>query len=135
MLAAIAIPNVLRARIAAKNAAAVSALQSASAASQAFYAEHNTYPQSLGELYHTDIPYIDKDLASGKKYGYNFKIIDTNNDETFLVTAMPGSEVTGASSFCAVEDGVVRSDSSGRTIWDYSSCRSLRPYKSSRYKY
>ena len=126
IIAAIAIPNLLRARIAANESAAASQLRTLNTA-QVSYASnypavgYGTLAQLGGAIPCTPASgtacLIDNSLATnyaGKgKSGYNFEIANPNPGQ-YVAAATPitvGS--TGQNSFCAVEDGVVRKDTTG----------------------
>ena len=118
LLAAIAIPNLLRARLAANESAAIAALKTVASAAHTFRAANPAYPTSLGDLF-TDLtpPYIDSVLASGTKQGYVFNLTPvtstgpdpTTGDSGFEVVADPVSEgVTGNRYFFVDTSGVIR---------------------------
>ena len=87
LLAAIAIPNFLRARSMAQEAAASASLQTIAAAQIQYKANTSNYA-SLLELGGTNPPYIDLSLAQGTKQGYEF-YFTTDNQSYFYVTAVP----------------------------------------------
>jgi type IV pilus assembly protein PilA len=125
IIAAIAIPNLLRARIAANES---SAAASARTLVTSMVSYSNIYPgvgyaAVLADLGPSAadpcVPatagacLIDAVLASGTKSGYAFTAAGANPVNgvftQFLVTAIPLSlNTTGAKGFCAVEDDVVR---------------------------
>ncbi|MFH1645894.1 MAG: type II secretion system protein, partial [Candidatus Omnitrophota bacterium] len=71
LLAAIAIPNLLRARHNANESAAIAALRTISAASESFRAAQTptTYPASLAALGAAVPPYIDNVLSAATAAG------------------------------------------------------------------
>jgi len=71
LLAAIAIPNLLRSRISAQEAAAAAALYKILLAEDQWRIAHGSYA-NLSQLDDETPPYIDAALASGTKYEYNF---------------------------------------------------------------
>lgn len=106
LIAAIAIPNLLKSRMAANEASAVSSIRTIATASLTYQAEKAIYPPTLDELRQGNM--IDPALASGIKYGYRFTY--TSTGDHFFVVAVPvkpGS--TGDRNFCAGDDAVVRS--------------------------
>jgi len=116
LLAAIAIPNLLRARLAANESAAIAALKTVASAAHTFRAANPAYPTSLGDLF-TGLtpPYIDSVLASGTKQGYSFNLTavtstgGTAGDSGFEATANPVSVgVTGNRYFFVDTSGVIR---------------------------
>jgi type IV pilus assembly protein PilA len=124
IIAAIAIPNLLRARIASNESAAVGALRTLNT-SQISY--NSTYPSigfasSLAALSQGDSTcsppdsggacLIDSALASGTKSGYSFSLSGTGStapSETYQFIAAPLSpNQTGIRYFCSFADAVVR---------------------------
>jgi len=121
IIAAIAIPNFLRARIAANEASAVSSVRSIIAAENTF---RETYPdqgyscslQNLGGSggSATGAGLIDQELASGQKHGYIMQL-ENCSQEGYSVSAQPVTRnTTGSRTFCAHEDGVVRASRGSR---------------------
>ncbi|MFH1621914.1 MAG: DUF4190 domain-containing protein [Candidatus Omnitrophota bacterium] len=126
MLAAIAIPNLLRARHNANEAGAIYNMKVISTAAQSYNAVNDRFPENISELAYADPPYINKELASGAQYGYIFTIVDTNSDNAFLATAIPKEKgVTGTRSFCATDDGVIKQDLEGKNIYTIYTCEGL----------
>ena len=74
LLAAIAIPNLLRARISAQESAAAAALHTVAAAEIQWRATNATYA-TLANLGAANPPYIDATLATGTKQGYTFTAV------------------------------------------------------------
>jgi hypothetical protein len=121
IIAAIAIPNLLRARIAANEASAAAAIRTIMVAELRY---RETYPDQgytcrLENLAGngssaTAAGLIDQGLASGQKTGYVFQL-DECTQESFTVSAQPlNRNVTGVRTFCAKEDGVVRASKGAR---------------------
>jgi len=114
MLAAIAIPNFLRAKVSAQEAAAAAGLHTITAAEIQYRATNPTYAY-LSRLDDGDLPYIDSELASGTKHGYKFSV-DVVSEEMFYATAEPQSS-SMAHSFYIDEDGILcRSDAVNRPV-------------------
>lgn len=128
IIAAIAIPNLLRSRIAANESSAVGQVRTINTA-EITYA--STYPkagfsaslEALGgsvpcNVTSTTACLIDQVLASGQKSGYRFtyEASDTDGDQvldTYFVQAVPIQPgTTGVRSFCSDESGVIRSTTS-----------------------
>lgn len=138
IIAAIAIPNLLQARVAANEASAVASLRTINTAMLAYL---NNYPDvgyaptiaALGGST-CDAPdqngacIIDNVLSSGTKSGYSFTAagIGPAPSYQYLSVAMPLSN-GGNRSFCATEDGVVFYDPTGSTISDQNTCVALTP--------
>ena len=122
IIAAIAIPNLLRARIAANEAAAVASVRTLNTAEISY---QSTYPTvgftcrlaSLGgngaSAPSADrAQLIDDRLAGGQKYGYQFALencVNTETDHKYQVVAFPlARNQTGVRTFCSDESGVVK---------------------------
>jgi prepilin-type N-terminal cleavage/methylation domain-containing protein len=119
LLAAIAIPNLLRARLNANEAAAKSTLKTIVAAATSYAsAAGGQYPGDLNTLTSASPPYLDDTLddSSGTpdKQGYYFDYNQGNSSYSFWVNAAPVSAgTTGNNYFYVDEGGVVCSDTSG----------------------
>lgn len=115
LVAAIAVPNLIAARRAANEAAAISSMRQISVAQADYQTNFGKYG-TMDELAAQSL--IDQKLASGRRSGYRFAIeVMTNEDniEGFVVTAVPISEMSGTRSFYVDETLVVRgADKSGR---------------------
>ncbi len=125
LLAAIAIPNLLRARLQANEAAATAALHTISAAQQSFRSANADYA-TLTELGAAAPPYIDIILGCADntcdKQGYGYTTT-VNDATTFCATAIPTTvDVSGSRSFCVREDGVIRVDPEGAAIATHAAC-------------
>ncbi len=129
LLAAIAIPNLLRARLQANESAAIAACKTlASAAFSWNTANNGTYVgATLAGLSGATPEYIDDDIGDGAKQGYTYAS-PTLTLTTFAYTAQPVTpNVTGVRSFCVSEDGVVRVQAAGGAIADRAACILLGP--------
>jgi len=115
LLAAIAIPNLLRARHNANEAASIAALKTISAACESFRAAQTptTYPASLAALGVAVPPYIDNALAgavnaAAARQGYFFTYARQNVNQ-YTCTATPAQGGTsGTRVFFVNETGVIR---------------------------
>ena len=108
LLAAISIPNLLRARLNANEGTAIAAMTTLSTAQQTWRTSNTNFASSLGNLSNATPPYIDSVLGTGLKQGYSFSVT-TSNATGFVAIANPQSRGrTGNRSFCVAEDGVVR---------------------------
>ena len=113
LLAAIAIPNLLRARSNANEAAAVAGLKTIVSAAISFRSVNNAYPGVLTSLAAPNAtpPYIDSVLGCTTgdgcpKSGYSFSLLGSAN--TFTATATPlVYQTTGNRSFMVNESGVI----------------------------
>jgi len=134
VIAAIAIPGFLRARIDSNESAAVAALGTLNTA-QASYSE--TYPTvgfatTLGALGGTSCTppdpmagacLVDTVLAGGTRSGYSFVLggaVGTPN-ASYQIIATPSSwNYTGVKYFCSFQDAVVRYSTNTITSCDYT---------------
>ena len=107
LLAAIAIPSLLRTRLNANEAAALSALRTVSSSAQSYRSANPAYPTNLNSLSSATPAYIDSVLGSGSKQGYTFALTGVTN--TFTATARPQTfQTTGVRTFGVDESGVVK---------------------------
>ncbi|MFA6280986.1 MAG: prepilin-type N-terminal cleavage/methylation domain-containing protein [Candidatus Omnitrophota bacterium] len=102
LLAAIAIPNLLRSRISAEESAAAAAMRTIVSAEVQYRATHPTYV-SLADLANDTPPYIDSKLASGQRQGYNFTMSSPTSSEFYVVAQPQGQGHT----FYVDEDGTL----------------------------
>ena len=112
LLAAIAIPNLLRARLNANEASAIASLRTVSTAFESYRAAQTVpmYPDAVDTLGlpDSDPPYIDAALSGGTKQGYSFVVVGTPTAHTYNVTATPITVgTTGNRSFWVGADGVL----------------------------
>ena len=103
LLAAVAIPSLLRARISAQEAAATAAMHTISAAQVQYRATHSRYA-TLSGLNNDSPPYLDSSLATGFKHGYNFSVSGVTSSQYYAV-AEPAPNYGHA--FYIDEDGVL----------------------------
>ena len=118
VLAALAIPNVLRMRLRANEAAAETALGGIKSAMAAYHLEKDTYPSDLSQLAPgSDVPVnIEETVASGLELGYRFQVASADRD-TYRVTATPEDPiVAGAHIFVLTESGVIEDEGSATTV-------------------
>ncbi|KPK38864.1 MAG: hypothetical protein AMJ78_09340, partial [Omnitrophica WOR_2 bacterium SM23_29] len=118
LLAAISIPNLLRARLNANETAAITALHTIAIACESYRVDQASpaYPATLNALSSATPPYIDPTLGGGTKQGYTFSYTGSTN--TYSCTAGPQTPgVTGNRTLFLNETGVIRlNDSSGTPI-------------------
>lgn len=122
IVAAIAIPNLLRARISANETAAAHATQTIVIAAIQYQGTYNHYPRTLDQLGspasgtpdENHAALLDNSLASGTKGGYLFTLsqrTDEHGDPGYEIHANPITPgTTGMRYFYANEDAVVRAD-------------------------
>ena len=112
LLAAIAIPNLLRAHHNANESAAIGVMHTLSAALESFRAAQTppTYPTTdLTELSGATPPYIADSLADGTNQGYTFTYTPVDANQYDLVASPDVVNVTGTRDFFVDETGTIRS--------------------------
>ncbi len=140
IIAAIAIPNLLRARMAANESSAVASIRTINTAMITY---NSSYPTvgfagtlaSLGGLApcvpaSTAACLIDSVLSAGTKSGYTFAATGAGGPPagTYYATAVPVTvNQTGIRSFCSFEDAVVRVQPTGAAIASEAACQALLP--------
>jgi hypothetical protein len=107
IMAAVAIPNLLAARMAANEGSAIHSLRTISSAEQTYQSSFQKYA-TLEELGASQL--IDPKLATGAKNGYNFTVVlDASNPEGFEATGVPTTyRSSGRRSFYVDETMVIR---------------------------
>jgi type IV pilus assembly protein PilA len=144
IIAAVAIPNFLRAKISANQASAVSTIRTLNSATAAYSAAwNNGLPPSMGALGSVGATptcngamLIDQSLATApsQKSGYTFAYTPQGpailnppagcgpGFSSYLITAMPNNTYTGTQSFCTDETMVLHYDSTGAAIANPAAC-------------
>jgi len=105
LLATIAIPNLIRARVQANEAAAQGNLKLISNALENYAAINSVYPTTITALTGVTPPYLSTDYFTGVYGGYTF--IQTFADYSYLITATPTSATAGTASFTMATGGVL----------------------------
>lgn len=131
IIAAIAIPNLLRSRMAANESSAVGSVRTINTAATTYNSTYgNGYPSTLTEIGTTSATvascnagmFIDSILTSGTKSGYSFTMgpgsaavtappgcSTAGYTDGYYVTAVPTSDgVTGTRAFCTDQTGIIR---------------------------
>jgi prepilin-type N-terminal cleavage/methylation domain-containing protein len=152
IIAAIAIPSLIRSRIAANEAAAISNMRAIVTASVVYSTSYNNgYPPTLTALGPPagngpnatcdTAQLIDEVVAAGSKSGYNFAYAGSGATvnpggqgcgapgfNAYLITAVPKTPgLTGVRSFCTTDSGVLRFDLTGVQASSAASCGVLSP--------
>jgi hypothetical protein len=117
IVAAIAIPNLLRARMAANESSAIAGIRQIIVAEVTYSNENSNagYTCSLEDLSR----YIDGKLVSGLRSGYVFKLSGCTPTESgtivkYQVVAYPITQnSTGARAFCSDESNAIKVDPGG----------------------
>ncbi len=125
IIAAIAIPNLLRAKMAANGAAAVGSLRTLHVAATTYYSAYdhgyppaleNLGPPAAGKENEERANLIDSTLASGRKSGYVFlyravRLQDSTAPVGYTINADPAVDYsTGMRHFFLDQTGVIRSE-------------------------
>ena len=123
IIAAIAIPNLLRAKMAANEASAVGSLRTINTSCVAYSTSYGTFPQALtnlgpiasgGTASSTSADLIDSVLSAGTKSGYTFTYAPANSNQTYTITATPiAVGQTGQRMFFTDQSGVIRANVTG----------------------
>jgi type IV pilus assembly protein PilA len=144
IIAAIAIPNLLRARIAANESSAAASVRTIGTAQITYQLAYPAvgYAATIGALgpgaaacpatgpVSTAACIIDFVLSSGTKSGYTFASTGAGGPPAvqFYSTATPVSTSTGVKGFCGTEDNVVRFTPTGSTtVASEAACVALNP--------
>ena len=99
LLSAIAIPNILRARVNAHDASAQAALKAIGTSMETYLATNSVYPPDTTALIGASPPYLQVDYFDGNTHnGFTFTI-DTLSSQIYSVTAAPISANLGSASF------------------------------------
>ena len=112
LLAAIAIPNLLRARLNANESAVKSDLRTFSSSNESFRSAQNppVYAANVAALTGANPPYLDASWnaanAAPGKHGYTFAYLVAGNGVTFSMSAAPLAN-QGINTFCVDQSGVV----------------------------
>ncbi|MGE5280016.1 MAG: type IV pilin protein [Deltaproteobacteria bacterium] len=107
LLASLAIPNLLRARLNANEASAIESMRVIATAAVTYRSSNPSFPSNLTDLANTSPAYIDSFLGTGLKQGYSFTV--NGNSSTFSATGTPVTQnVTGVRSFFVDASGTVR---------------------------
>ena|SRR5579871_4794237 len=127
IIAAIAIPNLLRAKISANEASAVGSLRTINTAAVMYSTTYGSYPSTLvslggpagGTAVSTSAELIDAVLAGGTKSGYSFAYTSGTTDSSgnvwsYTLTATPVNVgITGQRRFFTDQSGVIRANTAG----------------------
>lgn len=107
LLAGIALPNLLRARVEANQATAQATLKTISSALETYMAANGTYPVSTTALISAVPAYLNKDYFSGAPQGYAYTA--TLGPYLYSVVATPSSGSMGTKTYTMTTGGVLTS--------------------------
>ncbi|MGA2021217.1 MAG: prepilin-type N-terminal cleavage/methylation domain-containing protein [Candidatus Sulfotelmatobacter sp.] len=148
IIAAIAIPNLLRARMAANDSSAAGSIHDINVGEAAYFEAYNTvgFPATMVPLGGAapctpsiaTACLIDNTLATNNggngKSGYSFAATGSASgaslfNNQFYVTGAPLSSLTGTRSYCSFEDMVIRLQPPGNItlVGSYVACQGLGP--------
>jgi type IV pilus assembly protein PilA len=123
IIAAIAIPNLLRSKIAANQASAVGSLRTLNTSCIAYSTSYGTFPAALTNMgpvasgstaSSTSADLIDSVLSAGVKSGYTFVFTPGASNQSYTITATPiTAATTGQNMYFTDQSGVIRVDTSG----------------------
>ena len=120
LIAAITIPNLLRARHNANETAAIGAMRTLSTAMESFRAAQTppTYPANLNALSTANPPYVPGTLAAAvnagtARQGYFFTYVLTNANAYTLQGTPATVNTTGTRRFFVDQSGVIRANAAG----------------------
>ena len=122
IIAAIAIPNLLRARIAANEASAINGVQILNTAERSYQASHEDtgFTCSLSDLRDTGL-LSDFRLTDGHRHGYFFVLRGcalgySGPNRKYQIVAYPVNQnMSGVRAFCSDESAQIKSDANGST--------------------
>ncbi len=140
IIAAIAIPNLLRARMAANEASAAASIRTINTAEVTYQTNYPTtgFAAAIANLGGASpctaviatACLIDNNLATGTKTGYNFtaNAVAAVPSVSYAANGKPVSaNQTGVRAFCSFEDAVVRVDPTGAGGVTVPACQALLP--------
>ena len=116
IIAAIAIPNLLRSKIAANQTSAVASLRTLNTSAVLFDTNYQQYPSKLSDMAtgtsvtSTSADLIDAVLATGTKSGYTFTWTGGGTSGTYTIKATPVSTSTGTIHYFTDQSLVIRSN-------------------------
>ena len=112
IIAAIAIPNLLRARASANEGSAISSLRTLVTSQTLYREDNNVYAGDLATLSGADL--IDRVLGSGQKSGYLFFLSSSDPSSIWEANADPAAPGSSGNRYFFVDQtGVIRESSSG----------------------
>jgi type IV pilus assembly protein PilA len=140
IIAAIAIPNLLRARMAANESSAVASIRTINTGMVTYNTSYPTvgFATALTNLggvapctpSSVTACLIDSVLSGGTKSGYNFAATGAGGPplvQYYATATAITLNQTGIRSFCAFEDAVVRVQPTGAAIASEAACQALLP--------
>lgn len=123
IIAAIAIPNLLRSRLQSNESATIGNLKTIVGAQTAYSSARGAYTGAFADLTTATPPFLDGDWA-GTKSGYDFTMdgVGTEPFQDFWVDAVPNQpEISGQRAFGVGSDGVIRFNPDKTPVGDNTS--------------
>jgi type IV pilus assembly protein PilA len=105
LLAAVAIPNLLRARVTANEASAQSNLKAIANSLENYAALNSVYPVNTTQLIGASPPYLSVDFFTGTHNGYTFTSVLA--DYYYTITASPFNSTAGTTTFTVTTGGIL----------------------------
>lgn len=126
VIASLAIPVSLRARVQSNETAAIGNLRTISSAAEAFRSAQNppAYPDSLAAMSGSNPPYLDSAWnTSNQRQGYIYTYTVSVDRETFSTAAAPRTaNVSGNNSYCVDQTGVIRRYAGAGAVGNAAGC-------------
>jgi type IV pilus assembly protein PilA len=116
IIAAIAIPNLMRSKIAANQASAVASLRTLNTSAALFNTNYNLFPSAISNMgtsssvTSTSADLIDAVLATGVKSGYSFTWTGGGTTGAYTIAADPVTVSTGTVHYFTDQSLVIRSN-------------------------
>ena len=106
LLATIAMPNLIKARIQANETSAQATLRTISSSMENYYALNNSYPPNTTSLNGATPPYLSTDFFSAGRNGYSYTAT-VLSAYSYFITAVPISSNTGTHSYTIATGAVL----------------------------
>lgn len=108
MLAAIAIPNFLRARVSANEVSAQATIHTIASAATLYSAENGRYPQKDSDLAYANPPYLNQSYDNNTVNGYTYSVRFAPDSYTIIAT--PETCYATGTKIFTMKDGEVSED-------------------------
>ena len=106
LLAAIAIPNLVRAKVSSNDAVAKATLKSIATAFENYYTTNNQYPPATTSLIGAAPPYLTLDYFTGTHNGFTYSVASLTS-YTYQISANPVSTNLGTTTFTISTGSVI----------------------------
>ncbi len=106
LLAALAIPNILRTRVNANETNAQATLKAIANSMEMYINVNNTYPGLTSDLFSVSPPYLNIDYFTGTHQGFNY--IPILSTTAYTVHAVPVNSSMGTVSYTVSTGGVIQ---------------------------